>query len=138
MGSIFCPIAGYVLSLYGHYVHGECVVLPSPVLDFVLPPGSQPCGGSSVVRSVVAADCHLGALLLQGLLVSRPDMCHYVMAGVAKGTDGGCCQQKVSSDPHAIPLGLREQGHGLPHFSCWAVMAAADTEHLLSSSGKRD
>lgn len=43
-GSIFWPTAGYMLSLYGHHVHGERVALPSPVPDFVLPPSSQPLG----------------------------------------------------------------------------------------------
>lgn len=114
---------------------GSVLHFPAQFQTSSFPQAPSFWGGSSVGRSVVAADCHLGALLLQGLPVSRPDKCHYVMAGVAKGTDGGCCQQKVSSDPHAAPLGLWEQGHGL-RTSPAGEVAAADTEHLLSSSGK--
>lgn len=48
----------------------------------------RPEEGAVYSVSVEAADCHLGALLLQGLLVSWPYLGHYVMADVSKGTDG--------------------------------------------------
>lgn len=112
--------------------------VPAQLWTPYFPHTPQPCRGSSSVRSVMAADCHLGALLLRSLLVSWPDRCHYVMSEVAKGTDGSCCPQKVSSDPHCRSSGALGTGPRAERFSCRAVMAAAGAEALLSSSGKRD
>lgn len=55
--------------------------------------------------SRAAAGCHLGALLLQGLLVTWPSLGHYIMADVAKGTDG-------SSASRAAPVTRRGCGAG--------------------------
>lgn len=112
--------------------------VPAQLWTPYFPHTPQPCRGSSSVRSVMAADRHLGALILRSLLVSWPDRCHYVMSEVAKGTDGSCCPQKVSSDPHCRSSGALGTGPRAERFSCRAVMAAAGAEALLSSSGKRD
>lgn len=112
--------------------------VPAQLWTPYFPHTPQPCRGSSSVRSVMAADRHLGALILRSLLVSWPDRCHYVMSEVAKGTDGSCYPQKVSSDPHCCSSGALGTGPRAERFSCRAVMAAAGAEALLSSSGKRD
>lgn len=101
---------------------------PSPRLP-------RPEEGAVYLVSTVAADCHLGALLLQGLLASWPCLGHHVMAAVSKGTDG-------SSASRAAPLartllrGLGKRARGCrayPNRQPWQwLLLRINSSHLNS------